>query len=381
MRFAFLFTTLVLLGTGVEAQIDPSSAMLLNSSRTPVRDGGLDSGRYTVKPKSEVFHSTTAHKVEVKNRVEDVAPAPSPMPPSETAETDSTSSSVPVSPPTAATSQERPSSQKVGPQQVSTSDEADDDEDTEIEEPVVAKIPRDERRFTMLELSFAPGYLYNNSQSTFSPRNYFVNAPTMNVDASVWTSPNFGVHTNFNGSLNANVSDSSNNTRNASVSEQWFSAGARARSFFGDGPWAPTLQFGIDYREFEFRLPSDTLLRNKLTTTGLLILLDAEIPTRHFGSWILGGEFGPKLSHRESSNAIEFRSGDDPQTTSVGMHFGSKFRFDHTQSIFWKISYGIEKNLFSGTTTVNDPVTGLPQTNVSVTDSFSLFQLGYTWSN
>jgi hypothetical protein len=203
----------------------------------------------------------------------------------------------------------------------------------------------------------------------------------MTVDASVWTSPHFGVHTGFTGSLNANVSDSFNNTKNASASEQWFSAGARARSFFGDGPLAPTLQFGVDYREDEFRVPSDTVFRNKLTTSGLHLLIDAEFPTSGLGSWILGGEFGPKLFHRESSNATEFRTGDDPQATTVGVHFGASYRFDHAQRLFWKISHGVERDLFSGPTTINDPLTGLPQTNVSVTNSVTLFQLGYIWGN
>jgi hypothetical protein len=201
------------------------------------------------------------------------------------------------------------------------------------------------------------------------------------VDASVWTSPNFGVHTSFTGTLNGNVTDSFNNTKNASASEQWFSAGARARSFFGDGPRAPTLQFGVDYRECEFKVPSDTQFRNKLTTTGLHLLLDAEIPTNGFGSWALGGEFGPKLSHRESSNAYEFRTGDSPQATTVEIHLGARFRFNHTNSMFWKVSYGVERDLFDGSTTINDPLTGLPQTNVAVTNSFTLFQLGYTWGN
>lgn len=389
MRFTVLITTLVLLASAqVEAQIDPSSAMLLNSNHAAVRDGGLDSGRYTVKPRIENAHPTSRKALDSTKpheRTEDaeVVVTPTPAPVDQTSASQEVAPIDAPNPGPAVVGRQLPRAPQ-GPQSLTfTAQDADQTTDqTDAASPApVAKLPRDERRFTMLELSFAPGYLYNESKSTFAPRNYSVNAPSMGIDASVWTSPSFGLHTNFNGTINANVTDSLNNTKNASASEQWFSVGARTRSFFGEGPLAPTLQFGIDYREFQFRVPNDTLFRNKLATSGLILLLDAEIPTSNFGAWVLGGEFGPRLSHAESSNAVEFRSGQDPQTTSIGVHVGARYRFDHTQSIFWKISYGIEKNLFSGSTSINDPINGLPQSNVSVTSSFSLFQLGYTWAN
>lgn len=233
----------------------------------------------------------------------------------------------------------------------------------------------------MLEISLAPGYLYNESKSTFAPRNYFVNSPTMSIDAKVWVAPSFGVHTGFTGTVNANVTDSLDNTRNSIASNQWFTVGAHHRSFFGQGPLAPALQLGLDYREFEFRVPSDSKLRNKLATSGLFLLLDADVPTSNFGSWNFGAEFGPKLKHRETSGATDFRTGDDVQTATVGLHFGARYRFDRAQSLFWKISYGAEKNLFSGSTSIPDPVSGSAQTNVSVTNTFTLFQFGYTWSD
>jgi hypothetical protein len=374
MRFAVLFTLLVLFASArVDAQIDPSSAMLLNQGRTNVRDGGLDSGRYTVKPKSDVH---PVRKSEPRPKTDDTSASPSLSPTSTSTSTTSTSNVPappqfvgPQKPPQQAGPQSPP--QEVGPQFGPQ----------ESDEPQYVRPLHDDRRTTMLELSFAPGYLYNESKSTFSPRNYFISAPTGSVDASVWVNPNFGVHTSFTGTINANVSDSYNNTKNATASSQWFSAGARARSFYGDGPKSPVLQFGVDYREYAFKTPSDTLFRNKLTTTGLHLLIDAELPTGGFGSWTLGGEFGPKLSHRETSNALDFRTGDNPQATTVEVHLGAKYRFNHANTLFWKVSYGVERDLFSGTTSMNDPTTGLPQTDVAVTNSFTLFQLGYSWGD
>ncbi len=367
----FLITSMALTSSAI-AQIDPSSAMLLNSSnRAPVRDNGLDSGRYTVKPRVESVRrderpptkrislegaQETAHETVIVEPVKttptaSLAPAPPSRPASASA---SASASAAV---------------------------YSDDQATETEDVYVAKVAHDDRRLTVLELSFAPGYLYNESKSTFAPRNYFLNAPVMNVDATVWVATSIGLKTSFTGSLNANITDSFDNTRNTSASDQWFAVGARSRSFFGDGPKAPTLKMGLDYREFEFKIPSDSQLRNKLSTSGVIVLVEGEIPTSGLGSWVFGAEFGPRLSHKETSNATSFQTGRDPATTSVGVHFGQRYRFDRTQSLFWKVSYSAEKTLFSGLTSIPDPVSGSPQSNVSVTSSFSMFQLGYTWSD
>lgn len=341
----------MVLSSAAIAQIDPSSAMLLNSSnRAPVRDGGLDSGRYTVKPRLEGSHRedrpTTKHiTLEGPHEtavVEQVKVAPTPAP----------------------------------AQVVSEIDSVEETDDVEIVKPA-----KDDRRDTVLEISFAPGYLYNDSKSTFSPRNYFLNAPVMNVDATVWVAKSIGIKTSYTGSLNANITDSFNNTRNTSASDQWFAVGARSRSFFGEGPTAPTLQIGVDYREFEFKIPSDSQLRNKLSTSGVFVLVEGELPTSGLASWVFGADFGPRLNHKEISNATSFQTGTEPSTTSVGVHLGQRFRFDRTQSLFWKLSYSAERNLFSGSTSIADPVNGSPQSNVSVTNSFSMFRLGYTWSD
>ncbi len=362
MRFALLFTLLLLIiGSKVEAQIDPSSAMLLNPGKANVRDSGLDSGRYTVKPRSD---GHPVRKNETRSRaIEETTPAPTPA------------ATV------AATA--TPSPQFVGPQKPPQRPPQDLPEfgPQDFESPQAVRTPTDLRRLNLLELSFAPGYMYNESKSSFTPRNYYINSPTGTVDAGIWINPNLGVHTSFTGTINANVNDSLNNTKNATASSQWFAAGIRSRTFFGESAKSPTLTFGLDYREYSFRTPSDTLLRNKLTTSGLHLTMEAELPTDGFGAFTIGGEFGPKLSHRETSNAIEFRSGESPEATAVEVHVGAKYRFDRANALFWKISYGVERDQFSGFTTVSDPVTGMPQTDVGVTNAFTLFQLGYSWGN
>ena len=368
MRFLFLLFIFTIMAPRAKAQIDPSSAMLLNSGsssvRVPVRDSGLDSGRYTVKPR-------TGGDVQRREQVIKVSPTPTPAPalkPNPTPPPAPTPSAVLI---------------PAGPQTPQSTFDSQEDVNAEIESQTAqpSKSGVDERRETMLELSFAPGYLYNESRSTFANRNYFLSAPMMSVDATVWVTPTIGLKTTFIGSLNANVTDSLDNTRNAGASDQWFTAGVRSRHFFGDSSQAPIIQLGLDYREFEFKIPSDAQLRNKLLTTGVFLTLESEVPTSSFGSWVFGADFGPRLQHKEIGNASPFTTGDGVTTTTVGLHLGARYRFDRTQSLFWKISYSAEKNLFTGSTSINDPVTGQPQTNVSVTNSTSMFQLGYTWSD
>jgi hypothetical protein len=376
MRRLFFLTSLIVFGASAHAQIDPSSALLLNSGRAaPVRESGIDSGRYTVRPRSDSprreerptptrrqtpeVSATATVEVEVTHApVATPTPAPTPV-------------AIVPSP----TPSDLPETTSTSPTRVV------------IEEPTRATVaqatpqPMDPRRTTMLELSLAPGYLYNDSDSSFTNRNYSVNSPVLSVDANVWFSESFGVHTGFLGTSNAHVSDSLDHQRNVSATEQWFWAGVRTRKFFGVSALAPSLIFGLDYREFQFRVPSDSQLRAKLTTTGPVLSLETELPSSALTSWTLGVTYAPKLRHKEVSNDVDFKSGDSLSASSFGVSLGSRYRFDRSHAMFWKLSQSVEKNVFSGDTSVPDLESGVTQHGVNVTNTTTLFQLGYTWSD
>src|SRR5262249_41358785 len=60
VRFC-VFALLIVFASSAGAQIDPSSALLLNNginngNRTNTRESGIDSGRYTVHPKDSTSH-------------------------------------------------------------------------------------------------------------------------------------------------------------------------------------------------------------------------------------------------------------------------------------------------------------------------------------
>ncbi|MES2962368.1 MAG: hypothetical protein V4760_00665 [Bdellovibrionota bacterium] len=346
---AFILVSLA--GLSALAQSDPS-VLLLNSGPSPAdRDRGLEAGRYTVRPKESskeaklprAQQSAGETKSETKSEGgETRTPSPTPAP---------TPAVVPAASPT-----------------------------PPPEHAVRVLDVRDDRRLTMLEIAVAPGYLYNVSDSAYSYRSYNTAAPTISLDAKVWLSPTFAIHTSYLGTVSGNVNDSVNGSRNVAATQQWNTLGLRSRKFFGATRLAPTLEFGLDYYEYEFRVPSDAQTRARLKSTGAQLSLETEIPNSPYRSYTLGFTFNPKLQHKESATAVDFQSGGTVDANGVGVSVGSKVRFDRSNAMFWKVSYSVEKDVFGGTASLADQ-TGIAPTGVSVTNTFSLIQLGYTWGD
>jgi hypothetical protein len=353
MRFVSLLALITALSLHANAQIDPS-VLLLNSGSTPAdHDRGLEAGRYTVRPKenskessikrvqqSATTETKTETKVEVTETSKTVSPTPSPTP----------ALTAPV----------------LNPQP---------------ENVVQVLDVKDDRRLTMLELAIAPGYLYNVSDSSYSFRSYNASAPTISIDAKVWLTPTFAAHTSYLGTVSGNVNDSSSGTRNVAATQQWNTVGVRSRKFFGSTRLAPTLEFGLDYYEYEFRVPSDAQTRERLKSTGVQLSLESEIPTSPYRSYTLGFSFVPKLQHKETATSVDFQSGGSVDANGVGLSIGSKVRFDRSNAMFWKLTYSVEKDVFGGDASLADPLTGVAPSGVSVTNTFSLIQLGYTWGD
>lgn len=393
MRSLFFTSLLIAFGLQAHAQIDPSSALLLNSSRTtPVRESGIDSGRYTVRPSRADTPRREERPVRVRSTNESSAAASaSATASSSTSATQTTT--VEVDQTTANANPVAPSEKSEGLEpndvvltpvvpNVAKPESTPAPAPTSASQPVVRSNPRiPYRQLTMLDLSVAPGYMYNDSTSSFTFRNYSLNSPVLSIDANVWFVPSFGLHAGFMGTSNAHVTDSLDHQRSVSVTEQWFLVGLRSRKFFGLTDLAPSLTFGIDYQEFQTRVPSDSLLRAKLSTTGPVLSMEAEIPSSATTSWILGATYAPKLKHKETSNDTDFRTGTGPGASSFGVSVGTRYRFDQTHSVFWKLSQSVEKNVFDGDTSIADPASGQIQHGVSVTNTMTLFQLGYTWAD
>lgn len=353
------------------AQIDPSTMLLLNKgSQGNPRDSGLDSGRYTVRPKSE------APKREEKNptvkRNQDTESGPS--------ETPQGDASLPVvSQPSVQVPNTQAEKSSAAIEKEEARPPARDDEPAKNVEVSDDSASHADRRLNILELSFAPTYIYADSDSSYAFRNYFTSSPAISADAKVWLNPAFALHLGYMGTLSGSVNDSLTEDRSVPASHQWFTAGVRSRKISASS--SSSLTLGADYFEYKFHLSSDAQLRGRNRSTGVLLSAEANLSVNSHRSWILAFSIAPKLRHKESSTEVEFESGGSVDSNAIGFGIGQRFQFDRFNAIYWKLSHTYHKEIFSGEASVEDPVTGTIPSGVSVQTSFTIFQIGYTWGN
>lgn len=310
------------------AQLDSSSAFLLNTSSS---SSGIETGRYQIRRKSIPQRRTQA-----------VEPA------------DEVVAEIPIAeePPPAPT-----------PQPVA----------------VVAETPA--RLDSLLDISIAPGFVYTNSVSSYSFRNYTAAAPVLGAHANVWLSPRFALSAGYLTTLSGNVSDSADGSRDVPAQQEWTTIGLRTRRTFGDQKLSPVMTFGLDYLEAQFSVPDSSLMRNKLSSKGVRVSLEADLPTSDGYAWTMGFSFSPKLSHMEEKTSADFHSGGTVEANAVGLSFGGKVHFERSDVMFWKFSYTVEKDQFNGQASAPDALSGVKPSGVSVLNGVTLFQFGYTWSN
>lgn len=348
-----------------ETPMNPSAVLLLNQGR-----GGttaIDSGRYTPRAKVEVKQAP----VRKPREAGDENPEPVTV-------------VVPMGQPAGADGASGGASNQLAPQQIVIRCE-----EAQVAQgvcppviPVASNAPAEPvRRLNLLELSVAPGYLYNNSESSYTFRNYNSSTPLVLADINVWLNPGFSLHGSFIETLAGHVNDSIDGSRSASVTQEWFRVGAHGRKFFHFDSSTAVLNFGIDYVEYQFRVPSDARLRGGLRSSGVEFSVEAEIPASRTRWWTVGAALAPKLKQSESSTSIDFKSGGGVDANAVSLSLGGRWQFERNDAIFWKLSHTVEKDLYSGDATLADPRTNVAPTGVAVINSFTIFQIGYTWGN
>lgn len=340
-----------------QSGIDPSSALLLNlgnrtSERSPqeraaseARDARLESGRYTVRPRDRSV-----------DRAGEKPPAPTPAPkkqtlsgapppPSETVQTTTTAVVVPVN--------------EQGAVIIPNGDQAI--------EPAGSVLIHS-RGGNLLELAVGSGYLYENSSSSYSYRRYSLAAPAYAVDARVWLSPELGVGGSYLSTLGATVGDGGNDV---AVTRADTSVGLFLRKSIGQ---EKDLDLGLEFVDFQLRIPADSLNRVKTKTTG------ARFSVR--GDWLdfrLGFSIAPKLQHEETSAGAAVRSGASVEVYRVGFMIERRWLFDTSNSIFFRLQHDVEQNTFSGPASSPDQVTGATPNGVGVTQGTTVIQFGYDW--
>jgi hypothetical protein len=237
-------------------------------------------------------------------------------------------------------------------------------------------------RTSLLELSVAPGFLYDGSSSNYSFRNYTSTAETIGVEGKFWISSTLAIDASYKTSVSGDMSDTLNGVgRQISVTHDWLTLGLRNKTTFGTSRYPPSLVFGLDYYCYSLNVPSDSQSRENITSIGALLSVETELPSSSYHAWTLGFYVAPKLQHSESGGSAGFSSGGSTDANMIGFALGSRMRFDHTHSVYWKLSHMIEKDVFSGSASLRDPASGTTPVGVGVTNSFTGLQVGFTWSD
>ncbi len=429
VMFAFSF----ILVLPAFAQIDPGSVILLNQGKpASTREGGLDSGRYTVRPRKSDDGRASSQRENTGRQTgpRDVRSSDSPLNRSAANPNSGSSTGGVVESvgsdqknhvPSAAVQRSRhadiqevesgeasptleqgqtespaPLNQPIGsgrnrennPPPITTSNGepapfgqvlmGGSNEDIQNYKQVLNV---DDRRLNILEISFAPAFVYNDSRSTYLFRDFVTGGPGFNAEARVWLSPFFGVHTSYTSTLAGHVGNSVDGSMNVTAVHQWLQLGLRGRKYLSAGRMSPSLTFGADYYEYQMRIPQDAEFRASLKTTGVVLNLESEWPDSARFSWLLGMSVLPKAQHKEGPSSIELRSGGNVETNGIGLSAGGRLHFNRASSLYFKASQFVEKNMFSGQATPVDPSIGVAPSGVPVLNSFTILQLGYTWGN
>ncbi len=248
--------------------------------------------------------------------------------------------------------------------------------DLEMIDKYRGKLSAQDIRKNIFELSFAPEYVYNNSQSNYYFRNYNYNSPAIEVTTEIWITPFLGIGVDYDTSLLAAVFDSPTTNALSNVTEQTLNFGLKFRRFFSPLPNSSSLAFGLNYTDHQFQVPIGDSVRMSTRNRGAQMFFDFAIPSSRHYLWNFGFNLSPSLSNEESTSGSNFTSGQSGQTLGYGGYIGGEYRFSRAIQTFFKLSTEVYKNQFSGASRGIDPTTSATVTNVNVNDVFYFFTLG-----
>jgi hypothetical protein len=381
------------------AQLDSSSAVLLRAS--PANESApapksLDSSRYRVRlPESRKAVSDdldekpgtviatpvpTKAQTKIKNSAPPTSPPTVEVPLSDatpkiepeigTSETPSPPKASPANPQMEVVT-EKPVTEQFRMLILGGSDEDISDYKKQIH-------PQDPRT-NLLDISLAPGYFYQASQSSYQYRRYNTNGPGLGLGMSLWLTPFFGVQTDWFSSLNASQKGPGGNVVAAELQD--FQAGIRFRKHFGYSRRAAFISWGLDFHDATHKVSRDGTNAVGKRTQGFSLGLEAVIPTSVGYAHQFQIDFRPTLTHGELISGNTVRSGTKNETSGVALGVGGQWTLDRRNQLFWRTQLSVERNLFSGQASAPDPSTGQTPQGVSVNNTMLMFQFGFKWGS
>lgn len=394
------FWLLILIGSYVEAQFDPSAAALLKSrGQTPHLDR-LNPGRYKVKQPDVEPKKVILPPVQNLQKIQPAATSTTPLvleKVTSKSEVSTQLSDEKVAQKTELkTVQKVESAQEESPSVDSAGQKPPTSTDQELGQQVRDLVlggnqksideyreqlhPEDPRNNLMI-FEVASTFVYLDSVSNYWFRNYAFSAPGYSLGADIWLTPFFGIHSQFQNLLGPSIRAEANSENRLTVEQQYFDGGFRWRSFTGANRRSTSFTFGVDYTDRQTRVAKSSTARSGVQSTG--VKLSAVIKTAFTNHFFmeLGGEFSPWLSHKELSTALGLKSGNHGDSSLVGIWIGTSFHYNRELEVFWRLHQSLERNLFEKAASDTDPKTGENPTGVTVTTGTTFFTMGLRWGN
>lgn len=390
MRLSAHILLLTLIGPAAgHAQLDSSSAVLLRPSGRALAPEDLDSSLYTIrapeskkedvtedredKPASPVANTKPAR---AKNEASPkTGPAPSPAP-----SLAASSSPAPApAPPTAMPAPSTEADRKTQPAVTEQMRELIWGGSREDIDEYRRQIHPEDSRANVLDISFAPAYYYEGSDSPYSFRRYTSNGPGFGLGMHLWFTPFFGLQSNYFSSVTGSVSDGAG--ASVPLDLQVLEAGVRFRRHFGFSRKAPQLIWGIDYHETSERIGRDSTIHVGHKSSGFSLGVETKLPVSITYAHTFEIKIQPRLHHSERASGVMAKSGENNQANAISLGAGGDWSLDRHNLLYWKAVLRTERAFFQGQASLPDTQTGNVPSSVSVTDNLLIFYFGFKWGS
>lgn len=341
-----------------QGAIDPSSALLLNSGTSSrsrsSSETRLESSRYTVRPRH-----TPEKAVPEKSQTEKTANEK----PRKTAEPVAAPSTPVVLPPT-----------EQGSVVISDVSSAPTEEGPTVATEVPLNREQPTQADRLLEISIATAYFYESSESGYSFRQSTMGGPAYAASARVWFSPEFALGGSYISTLGGQVPD---RTSAVGASRTEATYGLFVKKLFAQS----NVAFGAEFVDSQFKVAAEAVSKVKTKSSGIRISIEGEFLSTPSSSWRVGFSATPKIQHEESPAATDVRSGTGVSAYAAAAALERRWQFDSANALFIRLEHKIERDLFTGSATMADPVGGATPNGVAVTVGTTLIQFGYGWGN
>jgi hypothetical protein len=241
------------------------------------------------------------------------------------------------------------------------------------------RIHPDDPRNNRVEIQISPGFMHNESKSNYSFRDYGSSFSNLTFESRVWFTPLIGVSGKFTFSFAADLSGDKVTQSRIPAHYEFLDLAVNLRNYFGLSRKAKSWELDLLYTDYKLDAPSDNNYRARLKSSGLGLGLKTRLPTSASYAWTLGASFFPRLQHSEEATGAAIQSGGGAESARIGFDVGGEYKFTRFSQVIWSVGMMSEKNLFSGSAGLVDPATGQTPSNVGVTSTFYMFNLGYRW--